>query len=531
MSLAVLSFGLVVASAQPAFAAGQTVGGKIVFPASAPANVRKALDPSVSGDSGIYLTLYKDQLGTVEGWQLGADANVSYNPGTGDWSISSVPNGRYRLTINVNLPNNGSAAGTSQIVTVNNANVSIGDTTIAESGRFRGAFGLCGWQSGDDVKHYVKNVASGTAYLLESGQSGWVEPSSLCPPEVSFGNTIVPSSGIPAGNYIAYTVWNGNTHYYAGDDVKASSNEANAQTVTVQNWVGAGLKSLVPAQVAAGEATIAGRAETGQKLTAGTQGWTPGATLTYQWLRSGQPISGATSKTYVLDSGDLGKQISVKVTGSKAGFESVTKTSAKTAKVEKPAYQPPTKTPFKDVATNDKFFAPIAWMYDRNISTGVNTSAGRVFQPKDGVSREAMAAFLYRFKESSYKGPKVSPFSDVQPGDKFYNEIAWMYETGLSTGNKQPGAKPAYAPKDTVTREAMAAFIYRLEAATAQAPVESPFGDMKRGDKFFKEIAWMGNEGLSMGNKQPSGKPFYAPKSTVTREAMAAFLYRLDTRS
>jgi hypothetical protein len=38
----------------------------------------------------------------------------------------------------------------------------------------------------------------------------------------------------------------------------------------------------------------------------------------------------------------------------------------------------------------------------------------------------------------------------------------------------------------------------------------------------------MSQSGLSTGIKQPSGKPVYAAKSNVTREAMAAFLYRAE---
>jgi hypothetical protein len=55
----------------------------------------------------------------------------------------------------------------------------------------------------------------------------------------------------------------------------------------------------------------------------------------------------------------------------------------------------------------------------------------------------------------------VSPFADVRPSDKFYAQIAWMFDSGLSTGIKQDSGKPAYAPKSSVTREAMAAFLYR----------------------------------------------------------------------
>lgn len=48
--------------------------------------------------------------------------------------------------------------------------------------------------------------------------------------------------------------------------------------------------------------------------------------LTYQWSRNGVPIAGATKLTYKLTAADRGTQISVAVTGSKAGYATETET-------------------------------------------------------------------------------------------------------------------------------------------------------------------------------------------------------------
>ena len=71
------------------------------------------------------------------------------------------------------------------------------------------------------------------------------------------------------------------------------------------------------------------------QLTATTGLWDDGVTLAYQWTADGTDLSGATSSTYTPVPGDVGKVITVKVTGSKAGFTSVTKESAATAAVAK----------------------------------------------------------------------------------------------------------------------------------------------------------------------------------------------------
>jgi hypothetical protein len=79
--------------------------------------------------------------------------------------------------------------------------------------------------------------------------------------------------------------------------------------------------------------TISGRAKVGRWLTATIGVWMPGTTLTQQWLRNGQSISGATGTTYKLKSADRGKRISVRVDATKLGYSPATVTSLKTSKV------------------------------------------------------------------------------------------------------------------------------------------------------------------------------------------------------
>lgn len=63
--------------------------------------------------------------------------------------------------------------------------------------------------------------------------------------------------------------------------------------------------------------TITGTPTQGQTLTAGNGTWagTPSPTLTRQWLRGTTPIGGATGATYVVQVGDVGSVIRLRVTG------------------------------------------------------------------------------------------------------------------------------------------------------------------------------------------------------------------------
>ena len=81
--------------------------------------------------------------------------------------------------------------------------------------------------------------------------------------------------------------------------------------------------------------TVSGTPQVAVQLTATAGVWDDGVTLAHQWTADGADIPGATSSTYTPVAGDVGKAITVKVTGSKAGFTSVTEESAPTAAVAK----------------------------------------------------------------------------------------------------------------------------------------------------------------------------------------------------
>ena len=79
--------------------------------------------------------------------------------------------------------------------------------------------------------------------------------------------------------------------------------------------------------------TIGGTLTVNSILTATAAGWSPTATFTYKWYRSGKKITGAKGQTYTLVAKDHGKKITVKVTGSAVGYTTTTKSSAATGAI------------------------------------------------------------------------------------------------------------------------------------------------------------------------------------------------------
>ncbi len=173
------------------------------------------------------------------------------------------------------------------------------------------------------------------------------------------------------------------------------------------------------------------------------------------------------------------------------------------------------------------FKTDIDWAESAGISTGYQDGT---FRPTLLVTREAMAAFMYRLAGSpAFTPPSVSPFSDVATTDQFYKEITWLASTKITTGYSDG----TFRPLNPVARDAMAAFMYRFVTGfcpTAPGvegfePGDSgEFGDEQPGDAFYKEIAWIKSVHVSTGYQDGT----YRPGDEVSREAMAAFLHRLE---
>lgn len=192
-----------------------------------------------------------------------------------------------------------------------------------------------------------------------------------------------------------------------------------------------------------------------------------------------------------------------------------------------PASAPP--SPFADLIFGQQFLADMNWMHQKGISTGWTEADGsRTYRPLLPVKRDAMAAFMYRLSGSpAYKPPAVSPFADVPVSSPFYKEISWLAEAKISTGWAQQDGRSEFRPMESVNRDAMAAFLYRLAGSPRHIPsANSAFTDVSSGNQFHHEISWLAASGISTGWKASNGTAVFLPGESVARDAMAAFMKR-----
>ncbi|MDL9979026.1 MSCRAMM family protein [Microbacterium sp. ASV49] len=120
--------------------------------------------------------------------------------------------------------------------------------------------------------------------------------------------------------------WNGASSRTTATPIALSNAE---QRTDINAALGAG--ALPP--VDSSQPKITGPVRVGSVVSAQPRGWTAGTTFTYQWYADGAPIGGATAASFAITPDLVDKQLTVLVTGSKAGYQSVARSSAPTAAV------------------------------------------------------------------------------------------------------------------------------------------------------------------------------------------------------
>ena len=113
--------------------------------------------------------------------------------------------------------------------------------------------------------------------------------------------------------------------------------------------------------------------------------------------------------------------------------------------------------------------------------------------------------------------PVGLPFADVSGSDWFYNDVRYVYEKGIMDGT---GAD-RFSPNAPLTRAMIVTILYRMDGSPSVSG-SSDFTDVAAGKWFAKAVAWAAANGIVNGY----GSGLFGPNDPVTREQLAAILYR-----
>ncbi|MGU3372629.1 S-layer homology domain-containing protein [Bacillus mycoides] len=171
------------------------------------------------------------------------------------------------------------------------------------------------------------------------------------------------------------------------------------------------------------------------------------------------------------------------------------------------------KTTFKDVPQEHWAFHAIYDLANKGIIAGYGNG---IFGMGDNVTREQVAALLYRTLHVEKQGKYENPYGDVNENSTmFLEEILALTKLGIFQGDDQGN----FRPKATLTRAEMAQVIMKAFKLDVKAPHN--FNDVPL-DSWAKDaISAVQSNHIAVG----VGEVKFAPDMNVTREQYAQFLY------
>ena len=146
-----------------------------------------------------------------------------------------------------------------------------------------------------------------------------------------------------------------------------------------------------------------------------------------------------------------------------------------------------------------------------------DSRGGAVHLARDGLNRYTFSMPLLDVEvTASFVPGGELAFQDVRPGDWCYDAVRWAFEAGLMNGT----SATAFTPNTPTTRGQIVAILYRLEGSPAMGA--NRFSDVAPGAYYAAAVSWASANGIVNGYSDGT----FRPNNLITREQLAAFLYR-----
>ena len=174
---------------------------------------------------------------------------------------------------------------------------------------------------------------------------------------------------------------------------------------------------------------------------------------------------------------------------------------------------------FTDVNENDWYYDAVKYVYANGLMSGVSDTT---FAPNANTTRGMIVTVLYRMENQ----PNVTidnSFKDVKSTDYYGNAIYWAKQNNIVSGYNST----TFAPNDNITREQMAAILYRYAAYKGYSVDKtsdlSNFNDTSNISNYaLTPIKWAVSSGLISG----MGDSTISPLGNASRAQIATILMR-----
>lgn len=178
-------------------------------------------------------------------------------------------------------------------------------------------------------------------------------------------------------------------------------------------------------------------------------------------------------------------------------------------------YIKPLRKLFRTVVDLDKYvperdgYEFTGWYTDSALTNGVTkvrlTRNMKVYAGWEKISADEEIVEEYEF-----------PFTDVYDRDWFYSDVDYVAQNGLMRGT----SADKFSPYSTTTRAMIVTVLYRMEGEPDAG--ENSFIDVPDGEYYTDAVAWASENGIVNGY----GQGRFGPNDSITREQLAAILYR-----
>lgn len=177
--------------------------------------------------------------------------------------------------------------------------------------------------------------------------------------------------------------------------------------------------------------------------------------------------------------------------------------------------------PYEDVKEGDWFYDYVYDVYVKKLMTGLDATT---FGPANNLVRAQFAVVLYRMAGE----PQVTfkeTFPDVADGLFYSKAVIWAAENGVVTGYTSTGT---FGPNDPITREQMAAMIFRYANYNGQDTSErgdlSLFPDDEKVQEFAVEaLKWCAAKEIITGKGEEKA---LVPQGSTNRAECATIISR-----
>ncbi len=184
------------------------------------------------------------------------------------------------------------------------------------------------------------------------------------------------------------------------------------------------------------------------------------------------------------------------------------------------ATETPSETKFNDVSANDWFASAVDYVTGKGMMNG---TADNTFSPKANTTRGMVVTVLYRLENQP--STSAASFTDVASGAYYANAVAWANANGIVSGY----GSGKFGPNDKVTREQLAAILYRYaqykkyDVSVGEDTNILSYDDAQSISSYaIPAIQWACGAGVVTGK---SGSKL-DPKGNATRAEVAAMLMR-----